>query len=698
MSVPFAAAERVTFEQLLWITACLALALLADVGSLPIWVMATVAAAAGVRLLLAARGRDAPPQAVRIIVSACAIGLLFLQLRTFNGLSAGTALLGLIAGLKLLETRTRRDIYVITMIIYFLSLAALLRGESFWLLTYLIGVCWLTTAALLRLTSSALPREWRGSVRYAGRLLAQAVPLAVAFWLFFPRFGGPLWQLPDSGGSATSGLSDSMSPGDITDLALSDEVAFRVRFAADAPPSTERYWRGPVLHDFDGHAWHRTDGGPTHAPPLQFRGPAFQYTVSLEPHQHNWIFVLDWPSQWNVSRGFLTSDYMLEQPTPIAQPMDAVITSYSHVQAVEPLSMAMRRRDTRLPPGRNPRSLRLAAELRTAWPAEMDYVRAVLNMFRQQPFYYTLTPPRLSEDSVDGFLFDSKRGFCGHYASAFAILMRAAGIPARVVTGYQGGTFNRFADYWILRQSDAHAWDEIWIDGSGWLRVDPTSMIDPERVEHGLNDVVTPGSALSSRWQQRTPWLTDTRLRLDALRLLWRERILTFNQSSQEKLLGLMHIPAPDGQKLAIVLAVCLISGMSWLTWQVRRELDERPRDPIVRAYDTLCRRMAAAGMPRRPAEGAEAFAARIAMQRPDLAAALTTLCRQYSELRYAVDPSQHAAAPRGPDQSRDLATPRTPATSQDLATPRAQGRSRAAAAFIAAVRAFRPRGSRESS
>ena len=659
-------AERVTLEPLLWITACLALALAPHVAALPIWVTATVAGAAALRVLLAVRGRDAPPRAIRFVVSALAIGLLFVQLRTFNGLSAGTALLSLIAGLKLLETQGRRDIYVITMIIYFLSLAALLQGESFWLLSYLIGVCWLTTSALLRLTSSASPGQWRRSVRYAGRILAQALPLAIAFWLFFPRFGGPLWQLPQDGGGATTGLSDSMSPGDITDLANSDEVAFRVRFSAGTPPSDERYWRGPVLHDFDGHAWRRTDSGPVRPPQLLLDGPAYQYTVSLEPNQHNWIFVLDYPSHWNVPRGFLTSDYMLVQPTPIAQPLDVVATSYSHARAGEPLSAGMRRRDTRLPPGRNPRSLRLAQELRAAHPDDMDYVHAVLDMFRDQPFFYTLTPPRLAEDTVDGFLFDTKRGFCGHYASAFAALMRAAGIPARVVTGYQGGTYNRFADYWIVRQSDAHAWDEIWLEGHGWLRIDPTSMVAPERVEHGLNDLAVAGQALTSRWQQRTPsWLRDTRLRLDALRLLWRQRILTFDQNSQMQLLGWLHIPEPNGQKLAFVLAGCLISGMLWLTWQVRRDLILRPRDPVARAYDTLCKRLATGGIPRSPHEGAEAFAARVAAQRPDLGSTVITLCRRYSDLRYA--PS---------------------------ATPDA----RSAAAFSAGVRAFRPRGSRASS
>ena len=190
-------------------------------------------------------------------LAALAIALLFFRFHTFNGLLAGTALLAVMAGLKLLETRTKRDIYIITLIIYFLSLSALLEGRSFWLLAYLIGVCWLTTATLLRLTTAAPLPDWRSSLLYGGRILAQALPLTLVFWLLFPRFAAPLWQVPNDSRVAESGLSDSMSPGDIDQLALSDEVAFRVRFASAAPTAQERYWRGPVLHSFDGRTWTR---------------------------------------------------------------------------------------------------------------------------------------------------------------------------------------------------------------------------------------------------------------------------------------------------------------------------------------------------------------------------------------------------------------------------------------------------------
>lgn len=627
--------ERVTYEQLLGISGCLALALLAHITTLPLWVPAIVVACGLIRLGLARGGRSAPPGRVLVVVAILVVPLLLMRFHTFNGLVGGTALLSVTAGLKLLETRTRRDIYIITLIIYFVSLAALLEGESFWLLAYLIGVCWLTTATLLRLTSSGPAPGWRRSLRYGGRVLAQALPLALVFWLLFPRFAGPLWQIPNDSQTAASGLSDTMSPGDITQLALSDEVAFRVRFEAATPPNRERYWRGPVLDLFDGHTWSRSPSGEV-APPLKPLRPGYQYTVMMEPHRHRWIFMLDWPSNWNLPRAELSGDYTLMQTEPLTRPVDVLGASYTQVQATGPLSARTRRRDLRLPVDRNPRTQALAQELRGTHADDMAYLQAVLAMFTQQPFFYTLTPPKLSDDSVDEFLFNTKRGFCGHYASAFAALARAAGIPARVVTGYQGGTLNPYGDYWILRQSDAHAWTEVWIEGRGWLRIDPTAAIAPERVERGLAGAAGADESLVSPWQRRTRWFSGLRLRFDAVKEIWRERILDFDQDSQRKLLEFLRIPEPDGQKLVMVLAAAMALVLAWLTWQVRRELEQSSKDETARAYARLCAKLAAAGIARIPHEGAEAYAQRAARLRPDLADRVTQLCRQYSSLRYA--------------------------------------------------------------
>ena len=635
--------RAVTPPQLLGIFSCLALALAAHVGTLPVWVFGVVAAAGAVRMLLARRGRPPPPRGVRLVITALAISLLFLQFRTFNGLAAGSALLALAAGLKLLETETQRDIHVITLIIYFVGMAALLEGNSFWLLAYLIAVCWVTAATLLRLTTTLPAPGWPRSLLYSGRILGQALPLALVLWLLFPRFAGPLWHIPEDRHGAASGLSDTMSPGDFDKLALSDEVAFRVRFTGAAPPAQELYWRGPVLHDFDGRTWRPSASASFLPPPLEPKGPAYGYTVSLEPSEHNWLFALDWPSHWDSPGAVLTADYTLMRREPVAHELDVRAVSYTRVQSSEPLSDPLRRRDTRLPPGRNPRSMQLAGNLRRAHRDDMDYVRAVLSMFAQEPFFYTLTPPKLAANSVDEFLFDTRRGFCEHYASAFAALMRAAGIPSRVITGYQGGTFNRFADYWIVRQSDAHAWNEVWIDGRGWVRIDPTSAVDPARVEHGLGEALGADEPLVSRWQRRSPWLADMRLRLDALRQVWRERILFFDQNSQQQLLEWLDIPAPDGRKMVLLLTAALGVVFCWLTWQVRREAGPARREPLMRVYARLCAKLAAAGIERLPHEGAEDFAARVARRRPDLAAAVTALCSHYSSLRYAPHPAQGA-------------------------------------------------------
>ena len=627
--------DRVTYEQLLGISGCLALALLAHIATLPLWVPGIVVACGLIRLRLARAGRGAPPGALLVTMAVLVVPLLLVRFHTFNGLVAGTALLSVAAGLKLLETKTRRDIYIITLIIYFVSMAALLEGDSFWLLAYLIGVCWLTTATLLRLTSSGPAPGWRRSLRYGGRVLLQALPLALVFWLLFPRFAGPLWRIPNDSQVAASGLSDTMSPGDITQLALSDEVAFRVRFEAATPPNRERYWRGPVLDVFDGHTWSRspTIQGAAALKPL---GPSYKYTVMMEPHRHRWIFMLDWPSSWNLPRAELDSDYTLTQIDPLSRPVDVVGTSYTQVQATEDLSGRTRSRDLRLPRNRNPRTIQLAQELRSAHADDMEFVQAVLAMFRQQPFFYTLHPPTLSDNSVDDFLFNTKRGFCGHYASAFAALARAAGIPARVVTGYQGGTLNPYGDYWILRQSDAHAWNEVWIEGRGWVRIDPTAAIAPQRVERGLADVAGSEESLGSAWQLRTRWFSGMQLRFDMVKEIWRERILDFDQDSQRKLLEFLKIPEPDGQKLVLVLAAAMTLVLVWLTWQVRRELERSSTDETARAYARLCAKLAAAGIARLPHEGAEAYALRVARLRPDLAGTVMNLCRQYSFLRYS--------------------------------------------------------------
>ncbi len=622
--------NSVGFEQIKWISLALVLALLPHVTDLPGWVLLIVGGTLSTRLYLSVRGLPPPPTVIRTLLAVFAMSLLFITYRTFNGLHAGSALLCLVAGFKVLESRQQRDLAVITLIIYFLSLAALLANASFWLFAYLISVCVFTCATLLRSTTTYSPR-WPKTLRYVGRVFLQALPLTLCLWLLFPRFAGPLWQMTAEDHHALTGLSDKMSPGDISELTQSEEVAFRVHFFAGTPAPAQRYWRGPVLSDFDGRTWSQSI--PTHKlVAFQPRGTPYQYKISVEPHPHQWIYTLDWPARWNLSEAFLTNDYVLMQNESVSVPLNVLVTSYSSV----PPSIAdsvMLQRDLRLPFNQNPRTALFAQRLRLSAGTDLAYVRAVLNQFTREKFFYTLNPPKLDQNSVDEFLFSTKRGFCGHYASAFAVLMRAAGIPARVVTGYQGGVYNRFADYWMIKQSDAHAWTEIWLAGTGWQRVDPTSFIAPERIEHVIVDRLTEFSFVS-RWNHPLSWFADTRLRFDALKQFWRNQILNFNQQSQNKLLEFFLIREPDTQKLVWLLSAGLALSLGWLTWTIGGELHVR-RAPLIRAYQQLCAKFATIGISRRTHEGAEDYAQRIADLRPDLAALATTLFRDYNKLRY---------------------------------------------------------------
>ena len=640
--------EQVTLQRLLWAAGCCALATFANLQSLPLWILATAFAAGGIRIVLARRGSGPPPPIVLVPVAALVIFGLLLKFHTFNGITAGTALLCLMAGLKLLETRRLRDIHVIVLIVYFLCLAALLHSESFWLLIYVIGVCWLATATLVQLTVTAPAPPWRRSLRHATRMLAHALPLALFLWLLFPRLAEPLWQVRDESASATTGLSDTMDPGDLSNLVLNDDIAFRAHFTSAAPAVRNRYWRGPVLEEFDGRTWRRNDR-PNYSSAAAETAPAtdllYAYTIGLEPYPHNWIYALDRPVHWDLEHARLSDSGVLERRDPISQPIDVAMTSIAGATTPGILVPYKRARDLALPPGRNPRTAELARQMRLAHPDARDYARSVLGMLHDQAFFYVLTPPRLGENSVDDFLFDARRGFCGHYASAFAVMMRAAGIPARVVTGYLGGMVNPYSDYWIVRQSDAHAWVEIWIEGSGWLRIDPTAAIASTRVEQQGAEVNV-NALLGIDLHLHGSWLANIGLRVDALRQIWRKRILQFDQSAQQSLLQQLSVPLPDTGKFALLLALCVGSAFAWMSWQVRRDHGAPSRDLVVRSFDRLCERLGKVGFKREPHEGAEAFAERVARIRPDLGAGLRALMREYSGVRYG-DSMDRAAIKR---------------------------------------------------
>ncbi len=629
-------AERRLWLQmpLVWTLASVVAAVALHTSHLPLWALAAFTLLVLWRVVIGLHGSRLPSAPLRIIAVLAVVSAVFLSYRTLNGVDAGTALLSLMAALKMLETRGPRDQLLLLLIAYFLVLAAFLYGQQLWLLPIAAAVMWLITAAVLRVAHANAPLQPGAIVRLSGKMLVQALPIMLLLFLLFPRVPGPFWALPTPT-RATTGLGDKMAPGDITELSLSSNVAFRVRFTGAAPPPAQRYWRGPVLHDFDGYAWSR----PFYVAPrekLEFFGIEHDYTLMLEPTDNRWVFALDMPTRWNNDRITQTYDYQLVVQEPITEPLTYQVSSRPrYLAAAEHLSLTLTGRDTDFPAETNQRSQALATRMRAAAASNEAYIESVLRMFREQNFFYTLTPSRLDLNSVDDFLFNTRQGFCAHFASAFTMLMRAAGIPARVVTGYQGGEYNRLGDYYIVRQSDAHAWSEVWLKGRGWVRIDPTAAVAPDRIERGTALSAAP---FGERVIRDNAWLTDIRFAWDAINTLWRENVLQFSSQKQEALLEWLGIREPDWRWLAGLLGVGLVVALALLSLMLARELRFHDRDPVQRAYARFCRRLERRGLVRASHEGPLDFLARIARVRPDLATECEPIADLYVRLRYAGD------------------------------------------------------------
>ncbi|WP_460825210.1 transglutaminase family protein, partial [Massilia solisilvae] len=453
---------------------------------LPLWVTLLCAATLAWRAAITLQGRRMPSSLLLLPVAALAMAGVMHSYHTLLGRDAGVAMLVLLVAFKTLEMHARRDLYVVVFLCFFLVLTNFFYSQA-------IGTALMMIASVVALLTTQLSFQFTGKVPplsarllMGGRMLGLAAPLALLLFVLFPRVQGPLWGMPGDGhASGHGGLSDRMAPGQISHLAQSEDTAFRVKFDGPVPDQTQLYWRGPVLGDFDGQVWTRVRSRPAPARSLALsvRGRPVRYQVTLEPSSARWLFALEMPDRVPPLDGnlaFVSAEFELTAAYPLEQRVRYELSSFTQysLQAGEQAG-----RDGEwllLPYGTNPRALAEGQALR-AEPDPQQRVATVLRRFARQNFVYTLDPPRLGADSIDEFLYQTRAGFCEHYAGAFVFLMRAAGVPARVVTGYQGGEMNPIDGYLTVRQSDAHAWAEVWLAGRGWVRVDPTAAVAPER-------------------------------------------------------------------------------------------------------------------------------------------------------------------------------------------------------------------------
>jgi transglutaminase-like putative cysteine protease len=616
---------------LLWSCAAFTGGMLLHVDRVPWWASVAAFALVAWRLLTARSAWRVPPLFARAGLALLLVAVVFTRFHTLNGLAAGTTLLMLMAALKLLETRAPRDLLVMVAAALFLLLAACLDRQSLARAPLYLLQVWLCCTALAVVTARGLAA--RPALALAGRALLLATPLALLFFVSFPRLAGAFWAVP-RGEEALTGLSDTMSPGGITHLTSSYETAFRARFASAAPPPPERYWRGPVLHEFDGYTWRR-GATPAARQPLEAAGGVYRYNIALEPSRHRWWFALDTPAQSPDAKVQLTYDYQLLSAEPVTQAVSFEGLSYTHSRASGPLNLFERSQDLRLPRGRNPRARALAQQLRTQAGSDAAVVQAALEYLRRGGFEYSLDPQPTGSDSVDDLLFGTRAGFCGHYASAFVTLMRGAGVPARVVTGYLGGEWNPVGGYFVVRQSDAHAWAEVWLTDRGWTRVDPTAVVAPERLRRGIMDLFPGSMSAPARLWHGSVWLTRLMQGWDATNDWWNGHVVKFTLDSQLSLLARLGIRDPDTRYLGWVFVAGLMAWLAVIAWHIGRDLALPRRDALADAYLRLCRKLAAVAPARVPYQGPMNLAATVSERRPDLKERVEAVLTRYAQLRY---------------------------------------------------------------
>lgn len=570
---------------------------------LPLWGSALVAGVLLWRGWLALTQRALPGTWWLLFLVVLTVAATLNTHRTLLGQEAGVTLLIALLALKTLELRARRDAFVVFFLGFFVLLTNFFHSQS--LLTaasMLLGLLGLLTALVNSHLPVGRPPLWQAA-RIAGRLLLLGAPLAALLFVLFPRLG-PLWGIPGDGLSGRSGLSASMQVGNIARLALDDSIAMRVRFEGAPPLAPELYFRGPVLSTFDGRDWLALQASflPRQQPPanLQVSGAPLHYEVTLEPHNRPWLLTLDATPRAPELPGLsarMTRDLQWQANAPVREIVRYQAQAYPQFRHGPLTPMASLQDYLDLPPGFNPRTRAWADELRGD-PHLSDSaarVEAALTRLREGGYRYTLEPGVTGPHSADDFWFDSKLGFCEHIASAFVILMRASGVPARIVTGYQGGERNAVDGFWIVRQSDAHAWAEVWLAGQGWVRVDPTTAVAPGRVGT-LQRLRPPAGVLAGALGAVSPdLLRQWRALWEATNNRWNQWILNYSQSRQLSLLQQLGWRTPSWQDLGQLLLACLalasLLGVAWAGWGRRRQ------DPWLRLLAGAQQRLTRAGV-----------------------------------------------------------------------------------------------------
>jgi len=624
---------------LTWLLVAQVLVIIPHLSHLPLWIIGLWLGSAAWRIqIFRMRARYPNAWAKGGLMLAAALGV-FLSRGSLIGLDAGVVLLVAAFVLKLLEMRTRRDALVLIFLGFFVVVTAYLFDDSMLMAFYSLLPVTALLAALIGLQQSSLATQPWPTARLAGGLLLQALPVMLLLFVFFPRMG-PLWSLPVPNDKATTGLSDSMAPADIADLSRSAALAFRASFNGATPPRSELYWRALTLDRFDGRRWSQSDYaelGP--GAQWQKRGEALSYSIVMQPSAQRWLFALD-VAETSLEQTRQMSDFRLQRRQPVDRSLIYQATSWPDALREPQLPPETLRRALQLPDQGEPRSRTWAEQLKREHPQPEQLVQALLSHFNREPFAYTLTPPTLGVNNIDDFLFETRSGFCAHYAGAMTYVLRAAGIPARVVAGYQGGEYNPAGNYVQVRQFDAHAWVEYWQEGQGWVSVDPTFQVAPERIDMGLEEALAgeqsflEDSPFSPLRYRNLSWLNEVRLAWDNVNYGWQRWVLGYQSQQQLEFLQ-RWLGRVDAQSLVIglvgggALLLGLLSLWLFKPWLRERDVQQR----LFRRFEGL---LARHGVPRKPGEGPRDYAERAGLLLPAQAQVIAEFAAAFEAQRYA--------------------------------------------------------------
>jgi len=599
------------------------------------------------RIWLTLTQRLLPGRVVMLPLLLAAAGGVYLQYRTLAGQDAGVTFLLLLMALKLLELRARRDVFVVIFLAFFILLTQFLYGQEIHVAATTVAAIFALFFVLVSVNLDDADLPALRKLRLVGSTLVKAIPLAAVLFVLFPRLSGPLWGMPGDAGRGSTGLSNSMSPGAISRLLESDEIVFRVRFEGTPPTNDRLYWRGPVFGTFNGRTWSPIVRTPSSVPAPDIEPDprsAITYEVTLEPHKRDWLFALEAAALPGLvgPHARLTAEMQLLADGLILERMRYEMRSHTEFRLDAKVAPGSLADWLELPRGYNPRTLQFADELRDRVAAgsaensperDIRLVDAVLEQFRRGNYSYTLTPPALGRNSVDDFLFDTREGFCEHYSSAFVFLMRAVGVPARVVTGYQGGELNPVDGFMTVRQSDAHAWAEVWLRGRGWVRLDPTAIVAPARIDVGAQSVMRPGAGALQGLGGDDTWLRTLRFNWEAVQNGWNQWVLSYSLEQQRALVERLGLtPSIESVARLMVFAVLLL-----LAWLAVLSLRSRAvRDPLGAAFELMRDRLEKAGVAASASCGPRELYARSkrALVAADVKTARKLLSR-YERLRY---------------------------------------------------------------